>query len=54
MPNYEFKCLDCGKAFEIPLSLTDFEAGNYQCPSCNQKNLEEQFTNVSVISPKKS
>jgi putative FmdB family regulatory protein len=54
MPVYEFKCLDCGNTFTLPLSVRDFEHKEYECPSCKKKNLEEQFTSVSVVTSKKS
>ncbi|PYS40482.1 MAG: zinc ribbon domain-containing protein [Acidobacteria bacterium] len=54
MPVYEFKCLDCGKTFTLPLAVKDFEKNNYECPSCKKKNLEEQFSSVNVVTSKKS
>jgi len=54
MPVYEFKCLDCGKTFTLPLSVKEFENKAYECPSCKKKNLEEQFTSVNVVTSKKS
>ena len=54
MPVYEFKCLDCGNTFTLPLSVRAFEHQEYECPSCKKKNLEEQFTSVSVVTSKKS
>ena len=54
MPLYEFQCLNCNKKFTTTLSVTDFEKGKYQCPSCKSKKVEEQFTNVNVVTSKKS
>jgi putative FmdB family regulatory protein len=54
MPVYEFKCLDCGKTFTLPLVVKDFEENKYECPSCKTKNLEEQFSSVNVVTGKKS
>jgi putative FmdB family regulatory protein len=54
MPVYEFRCLECESVFTLPLSVKDFEAQNYECPSCKKKNLEEQFTIVNVVTSKKS
>jgi putative FmdB family regulatory protein len=54
MPVYEFLCLDCNHKFTLPLSVSDFENGKYECPSCKSKKVEEQFTNVNVVTSKKS
>lgn len=54
MPLYEFRCLHCDKTFTLPLSVSDFEKQNYECPFCKGKKLEEQFTSVNVVTSKKS
>ena len=54
MPVYEFRCSDCDETFTVPLTLKDFESKNYRCPSCEGKNLEEEFTSVNIVTSKKS
>jgi putative FmdB family regulatory protein len=54
MPLYEFRCPKCNKTFTVTLTVKDFEAHNYQCPSCQNKEVEEQFSGVSVMTSKKS
>ncbi|MGB2605400.1 MAG: zinc ribbon domain-containing protein [Candidatus Sulfotelmatobacter sp.] len=54
MPNYEFFCLDCKTLFHKSLSLVDYEEGDVVCPHCHSKNVEQRWSALSVITPKKS
>jgi putative FmdB family regulatory protein len=54
MPLYDFHCNDCGKDFELPLSVKDYERKDFACPGCRSKNLERMVAGVGVITAKKS
>jgi putative FmdB family regulatory protein len=48
MPIYEFRCKDCGKKFEVKLSVS--KAGEKQgCPICKSSNTIRSFSTVSVV-----
>lgn len=57
MPNYEFRCLKCGKRFQQTLSISEYEAKEhrgFQCPKCKSRRVEQLVTTVMVETSKKS
>ncbi|NMC61826.1 MAG: hypothetical protein GYA55_01520 [SAR324 cluster bacterium] len=46
MPLYDFTCLNCGKVFELSLSLEEREQQSSKklCPSCSSKNVEQKLS----------
>ncbi len=54
MPLYEFECQKCGKEFEMPLSVKQFEHKEYACPGCQSKDVQPLVTSTNVITSKKS
>jgi putative FmdB family regulatory protein len=47
MPIYEYRCEDCGTKFE-KLIRRSAEADALECPSCNRKHLQQEFSTFSA------
>lgn len=54
MPQYEFFCKDCKKAFSTILRLAEYEKGNFKCPKCHGKNVGQRLSTVYAVTAKKS
>lgn len=54
MPVYEFVCRECGEAFEIVCSITQYDAETIQCPKCKSKKVERRWSRVYAVTSKKS
>lgn len=54
MPRYEFYCNDCKKDFELILHLTEYDKGDFTCPACGSKNVEQRAAAFFAITSKKS
>lgn len=54
MPLYEFVCVDCGKEFDLLMSLQEYERKKVVCPRCQSKTVEQRVTFCEVITSKKS
>ena len=50
MPRYDYRCDDCGHAFEVRMSMSEYSEGNKpECPSCHSANTERTFSSVGVL-----
>jgi putative FmdB family regulatory protein len=50
MPNYDFRCQECGAAYETRLSMSAYDRGEGRsCPECGSSEVERAFTSVNVI-----
>ena len=54
MPQYEFFCRDCKKAFLKTLTIARHEKEKNACPHCDSTNIEQRWSAFSVITSKKS
>jgi putative FmdB family regulatory protein len=54
MPQYEFFCKDCKKTFSQIITLTEYDRGNFTCPVCHGKNVEQRLTAFFAVTSKKS
>jgi putative FmdB family regulatory protein len=54
MPEYMYKCLQCGKEFPLFLTLKEHENGAAVCPSCGSKKLEQEITSFIAKTASKS
>jgi len=54
MPQYEFFCNACQKAFSKILSITEHEQERIACPHCGSKNIEQRWSAFSAVTSKKS
>ena len=48
MPNYNYKCLDCHKTFEIRTSIKEMEKSETACKYCKSKNVKRLFDNFGI------
>ncbi len=50
MPTYDYKCQDCGKAFNVRASIAAYSEGlNAECPECGSDNPVRVFSGVNVL-----
>ena len=50
MPRYDFTCQDCGHAFELRMSMSDYGSGEGRdCPGCGSRSVVRSFSAVNVI-----
>ncbi|HUI40735.1 MAG TPA: FmdB family zinc ribbon protein [Terriglobia bacterium] len=54
MPTYTFICKECKKSFSKLLTLAEYEKGQFTCPKCNSKKVEQQVAAFFAVSAKKS
>jgi len=54
VPIYEFECLKCGKAFNLTLSVKQYEQKEFACPACHAREVEPLITSANVITSRKS
>ena len=39
MPTYQYRCAECGKAFERTETISEHEKAKPQCPKCGSKKV---------------
>lgn len=55
MPNYDYQCNQCKKTFTVTTSIKEHEKNpTPQCEHCGSKDVKRVFSNVTVITSKKS
>jgi len=54
MPQYEFVCNSCKNVFSKQLTLAEYEEGEVLCPECHSDDVEQRWTNLHVVTRKKS
>jgi putative FmdB family regulatory protein len=54
MPQYEFYCKDCKKTFSKILTLSEYEKGDFKCPVCKSKKVEQRLASFYAVTSKKS
>jgi putative FmdB family regulatory protein len=51
VPTYDYKCEDCGKAFDVRASIAAYTEGlKPRCPECGSQNAVRGFSVVNVLS----
>ena len=48
MPNYEYRCLNCKKRFEVFLTYADYETSLIACTYCGGKNVQRKIGRIRV------
>jgi putative FmdB family regulatory protein len=48
MPNYEYRCLDCHRRFEIYLSFSEYGQKPIECPHCHSSNVQRKIGRVRM------
>jgi putative FmdB family regulatory protein len=46
MPNYEYRCLDCRKRFEIFMTFAEYGQKVVQCPKCQSNKVERRIGRI--------
>ncbi len=54
MPNYEYRCLNCRKRFEIFMSYRDYGTRPVNCPHCKSDKVQRRITRVRVARSEES
>jgi putative FmdB family regulatory protein len=54
MPQYNFLCRACKKAFSKTLTLSEHEKGGIVCPHCKSKDVEQRWAAFYAVTSKKS
>ncbi len=48
MPNYEYRCLDCRRRFDIFLTYAEYGVKEVRCPYCQSANVQRKIGKVRV------
>ena len=48
MPNYEYRCLDCHRRFEIHLSFSEYGQKKVECPHCHSINVQRKIGRIRM------
>jgi putative FmdB family regulatory protein len=48
MPNYDFRCLNCGKRFEVFLSFTEYGKAEIKCSFCGSAKVQRKIGRIMV------
>ncbi len=48
MPNYEYRCLDCRKRFEVSLSYKEYDHAVIHCPFCRGGHVQRRIGRVRL------
>jgi putative FmdB family regulatory protein len=48
MPNYEFRCMDCRRRFDLFMSYSDYGTKPVRCPHCESQNVQRKIGRVRV------
>lgn len=48
MPNYEYRCLNCRKKFEVFMAYSDYGSRKVVCPHCQSENVQRRIGRIRV------
>ena len=48
MPTYDFRCLNCGKRFEVILSFSEYEKAEIKCSFCGSTEVQRKIGRIRV------
>lgn len=48
MPNYEFRCLNCRRRFEVFLSYSEYGTKSITCPHCKSDKIQRRIGRIRV------
>jgi len=48
MPNYEYRCLNCRKRFEVFFKFSEYGSQPVVCPHCKSENVQRKIGRVRV------
>ena len=54
MPEYAYRCEDCGKGFTKVMGIKEHGSKKVACPKCSSKKVKQQVALFRPITSKKS
>jgi putative FmdB family regulatory protein len=54
MPNYEYRCLNCRRRFEVFLAYKDYGTRTITCPTCKSGNVQRRIGRIRVAKSEES
>lgn len=48
MPNYEYRCLDCRKRFDVFMAYSDYGGRAVACPHCKSERVQRRIGRIRV------
>jgi len=54
MPTYDYRCVDCHKAFSVQLTFEQHDRKKVRCPKCGSRHVKQQVSEFFAITSKKS
>jgi len=46
MPDYQFRCFDCKKRFDVFITYSEYGTRNVQCTHCGSENVERRIGRI--------
>jgi putative FmdB family regulatory protein len=46
MPNYEYRCLNCKRRFDVYLSYNEYGKQSLRCPHCNSEQVQRRIGRI--------
>jgi putative FmdB family regulatory protein len=46
MPDYQYRCLDCKKRFDVFMTYSEYGTRNVQCKHCGSENVERRIGRI--------
>jgi putative FmdB family regulatory protein len=54
MPNYEYRCLNCRRRFEVFLTYAQYGATAVVCPHCQSENVQRRVGRIRILRSEES
>ncbi len=54
MPNYEYRCLNCRRRFDIFLTYAEYGSRQVACPHCHSENVQRKIGRIRVARSEES
>jgi putative FmdB family regulatory protein len=54
VPNYQYRCLNCKKRFEVFLSYKDYGIKSVQCPHCTSEKVQRRIGRIRIAKSEES
>ncbi|HEY5573337.1 MAG TPA: zinc ribbon domain-containing protein [Anaerolineales bacterium] len=54
MPNYEYRCLNCRRRFEVYMSYSEYGKRSLQCPHCQSEEIQRRIGRIRIAHSEES
>ncbi|MDD5468569.1 MAG: zinc ribbon domain-containing protein [Anaerolineales bacterium] len=54
MPTYQYRCLNCGKRFELFMSYSEYGARPVSCPHCHSNEVQRRIGRLRIARSEES